>query len=146
MSTHYTCLFDYTNHVSKSQHLGSRYSILSSSNLGRFVRNFCNDAWDYRRTAAKLFLAQRVAFGVIDVIVFTDVHFRMLLIVGTPPPPPFLIGPLDLRSVIFILDGNGRISCNVDAGERGIFLGVCQGLELRRNNHGAADCNILVLT
>lgn len=25
-------------------------------------------------------------------------------------------------------------------------MGVCQGLELRRNNHGAADCNILVST
>ena len=84
--THYTCLFDYTNHVSKSQCLGSRYSIFSFSNLDRFVRSFCNDAWDYGRTAVKLFLAQRVAFGVIDVIVFTDVHFRMLLIVGTQPP------------------------------------------------------------
>lgn len=83
LSTHYTCLFDYSNHVSKSQHLGSRYSILSFSNLDRFVRSFCND---YRRTAVKLFLAQRVAFGVIDVIVFTDVLFRMLLIVGTQPP------------------------------------------------------------
>jgi len=38
------------------------------------------------------------------------------------------------------------MSCNVDAGERGIFLGACQGLELRRNNHGATDCNILVST
>jgi hypothetical protein len=66
-----------------SQHLGSRYSILSFSNLDRFVQSSCNDAWDYRRTAVKLFLAQRVAFGVIDVIVFTDVLFRMLLIVGT---------------------------------------------------------------
>jgi hypothetical protein len=66
--------------------------------------------WDYRRTAVKLFLAQRVAFGVIDVIVFTDVLFRMLLIVGTQPPISYRTSRSEKRDISFSTEMAGYLA------------------------------------
>ncbi|OCL10967.1 hypothetical protein AOQ84DRAFT_336611 [Glonium stellatum] len=59
------------------------------SDLDRFVQSSYSDAWVYRRNAVKSFLAQRFAFGVIEVVAFADILFRVLLVLCTQVPIPY---------------------------------------------------------